>query len=333
MAKGRKKDPRKKLIVGIGSALVDILLLEDEEFLASSGAQKGGMTLVGNSAFIESTLSKTSSKPIIVPGGSACNTILGVGKLGGPARFIGKRGNDELGDLFETSLKKHNVEPVLFGSTSPNGRVLSIITPDAQRSMFTFLGASSETKPEEITAAHFQDAALVHIEGYLLFSEKLLMAALKAARASSALISLDLASFTVVEASKRILSDVVNEFVDIVIANEDEARVFTGHADEDKALSALAAMADVAVLKIGKRGSLISNLGAKVKVERMGSGAAVDTTGAGDLWASGFLFGFVNDYPIDACGRLASACGYEVCQVVGASIPEEGWQRIRKFLR
>jgi sugar/nucleoside kinase (ribokinase family) len=254
-----------------------------------------------------------------------------VGKLGGPARFIGKRGNDELGDLFETSLKNHNVEPVLFRSPSPTGRVLSIITPDAQRSMFTFLGASSETKPEEITAAHFQDAALVHIEGYLLFNEKLLMAALKAVRATSALISLDLASFTVVEASKHILADVVEEFVDIVIANEDEARVFTGHSDEDKALDALAAMADVAVLKVGKRGSLISNLGAKVKVDRMGSGAAVDTTGAGDLWASGFLYGFVNDYPVDACGRLASACGYEVCQVIGANIPEEGWQRIKKL--
>jgi sugar/nucleoside kinase (ribokinase family) len=333
MAKGGKKDTHKKLIAGIGSALVDILLLESEEFLASSGAQKGGMTLVDNGDFMESMLAKTSSKPLIVPGGSACNTILGVGKLGGPARFIGKRGNDDMGDLFETSLKKHNVEPVLFRSPSPTGRVLSIITPDAQRSMFTFLGASSETKPEEITEAHFQDAALVHIEGYLLFSEKLLMAALKAARASGALISLDLASFTVVEASKHILADVVNEFVDIVIANEDEARVFTGHADEDRALDALAAMADVAVLKVGKRGSLISSSGAKIKVDRMGSGAAVDTTGAGDLWASGFLYGFVNDYPIDACGRLASACGYEVCQVVGASIPDEGWRRIRKFLR
>ena len=332
MAKGRKKDPRKKLIAGIGSALVDILLLEKDEFLKASAAQKGGMTLVDSSAFIETMLTKTAAQPSIVPGGSACNTILGVGKLGGPARFIGKRGLDELGKLFEISLKKHNVEPVLFESHSPTGRVLSIITPDAQRSMFTFLGASAETKPEEITSKHFQDAALVHLEGYLLFNEKLLMAALKAARETSALISLDLASFTVVEAAKNILTDVVKEFVDVVIANEDEARAFTGHTDEGKALSALADLADIAVLKVGKRGSLISHYGKVEKVERMGSGAAIDTTGAGDLWASGFLYGLVNDYPIDACGRLASACGFEVCQVVGASIPEEGWQRIRKFL-
>jgi sugar/nucleoside kinase (ribokinase family) len=332
MAKGNKIDPKKKLIVGIGSALVDILLLEDEAFLAATGAKKGGMTLVSSSSVIEHMLSKTLKPQTTVPGGSACNTILGIGRLGGPARFIGKRGNDDLGDLFETSLKNHNVEPVLFTSPSPTGRVLSIITPDAQRSMFTFLGASSETKPEEITPDHFADAAIAHIEGYLLFNESLLLAALKAAKAAHALISLDLASYTVVEASKAILGDVIDEYVDIVIANEDEARAFTGITDEAKALQALAKQSDIAVLKIGKRGSMVSHHGAVTSIGRMGSGEAVDTTGAGDLWASGFLFGLVNGLPIKKCGALASACGYEVCQVVGASIPFDGWERIKRLL-
>jgi len=332
MAKGKKLDPGKKLIVGIGSALVDILLQEEESFLALTGAQKGGMTLVDSNTVIETMLSKTTKSTSIVPGGSACNTILGVGKLGGPARFIGKRGSDELGMLFENSLKNHNVEPILFTSASPTGRVLSIITPDAQRSMFTFLGASSETKPEEITVARFSGAAVVHIEGYLLFNESLLLAALKAAKAAEAMVSLDLASYTVVEAAKAILDDVVQEYVDILIANEDEARVFTGLTDESAALKALAQKADIAVLKIGKRGSLISRNGHAVTVPRMGSGAAIDTTGAGDLWASGFLYGLVNSLPLEKCGELASACGYEVCQVVGASIPEQGWRRIRSLL-
>jgi sugar/nucleoside kinase (ribokinase family) len=199
--------------------------------------------------------------------------------------------------------------------------------------MFTFLGASSETLPEEITSSQFSDAALVHLEGYLLFNEKLLMAALKAAKAANALISLDLASFTVVEAAKNILTDVIREYVDVVIANEDEARVFTGHTDETKALVALAELSDVAVLKVGKRGSFISHYGSVINVDRMGSGVALDTTGAGDLWASGFLYGLVNDYPIEACGRLASACGFEVCQVVGANIPDEGWLRIKAHAR
>jgi sugar/nucleoside kinase (ribokinase family) len=332
MAKGRKRDPRKKQIAGVGSALVDILLLESEEFLVSTGAKKGGMVHAASDAVIDNLLAKSAAKQSVVPGGSACNTIVGAGRLGGPARFVGKRGDDDLGRLFEASLTKQNVEPVLFTSNTPTGRVLSIITPDSQRSMFTFLGASSDMKPGEILPEYFEDAALVHIEGYLLFNEALLLAALKAARKSGALISLDLASYTVVEASMHILGDIIDEYVDIVIANEDEARAFTGFANEEKALASLAQKAETAVLKIGKRGSLISHNGAVTKVDRMGSGAAMDTTGAGDLWASGFLYGFVNDYPVEACGRLASACGYEVCQVVGASIPDEGWERIKKFL-
>lgn len=329
---GKEKTSQKNLIVGIGSALVDILIRESDDFLAQTGAKKGGMTLVQSAGFIDSTVEKSSRKPSIVPGGSACNTILGIGRLGGPARFIGKRGNDELGALLEKALVANNVEPKLLVSPSATGRVLSIITPDAQRSMFTFLGASSEAKPEELLAGYFSDAALVHIEGYLLFNESLIRAALKAARAAGALVSLDLASFTVVESAKNILEELVRDYVDILIANEDEAAAFTGHRDEMKALETLAQKADTAVVKVGKRGSHIVHKGKKASIGIMGDGSAIDTTGAGDLWASGFLYGLVNGYPIDKAGRIGAACGYEVCQVVGAQIPDEGWERIRKFL-
>ena len=128
-----------KLVVGVGSALVDILCNENDAFLEQTGAAKGGMTLV-DQAFIENTILRTSGSPAIVPGGSACNTAVGVGKLGGRARFVGKCGNGSWGQLFREDLTKNNVEPVLFTSNSPTGRVLSIITPDAQRSMFTFSG-------------------------------------------------------------------------------------------------------------------------------------------------------------------------------------------------
>ena len=321
----------KRLVVGVGSALVDILSHEDDEFIEKTGAVKGGMKYV-DKEFIELTLLGTSENPTIVPGGSACNTVIGIGKLGGWARFVGKSGSGEMGNFFETDLKNNNVDPALFKSSSPTGRVLSIITPDAQRSMFTFLGASSETQPEEITKKCFEGAAIVHIEGYLLFNEDLIMAALNAAKGAGARISLDLASFTVVEESKTLLEEIVRDFVDILIANEDEAQAFTGYSDEIKALNALSANAHIAALKVGERGSFISHAGQTIKVEPMGTGAAVDTTGAGDLWASGFLFGLVNGYSLEKCGELGSACGYEVCQVVGANIPEEGWQRIKKLL-
>jgi len=321
----------RQLIVGIGSALVDILIHEDDEFIEKTGSAKGGMTLVDNS-WIERTLALGSDTVAIVAGGSACNTIVGVGQLGGKARFVGKCGTDRWGRQYENDLGKQNVDAALLRSELPTGRVLSIITPDAQRTMFTYLGASSETRPEEITARSFADAAVVHLEGYLLFNPDLIQAALDAAKEAGALVSLDLASFTVVEQSLELLEKLVVDSVDILIANEDEACAFTGQSDEKLALRALSQKANVAVLKVGPRGSHITHAGESFHIQAMGDGTALDTTGAGDLWAAGFLFGLVNGYPLEKCGQLGSACGYEVCQVIGANIPDEGWERIRKLL-
>lgn len=318
-------------IVGIGSALVDLLLQEGDDFIVKTGAQKGGMTLV-DSSVIDNALTQSNESPAIVPGGSACNAILGVGKLGGLARFVGTRGNDQLGKLFEAGLKSHHVEPVLKVVDKPTGRVLSVITPDAQRTMYTFLGASQETRPAEMVPAIFADAAVVHIEGYLLFNRDLMFAACKAVKDAGAQISLDLASFTVVEASKDILEDLIREYVDILIANEDEAKAFTGESDELKSLEILAKKATIAVLKVGKRGAFISASGIVTKVDVLEGVRAIDTTGAGDLWAAGFLFGYVNGYSMEKAGKIASACGGEVCKVIGATIPEEGWERIRELL-
>ncbi|MBN1758770.1 MAG: adenosine kinase [Chitinispirillaceae bacterium] len=326
-----KANPEKKKIAAVGSALVDICLAENDTFVAATGAAKGGMTLVSNER-IQELVDQSANKPVIVPGGSACNTILGIGKLGNPASFIGKRGNDELGTLFEEGVRAHGVEPLLQTSATSTGNVLSVITPDAQRTMFTFLGASSETDPASITADLFDDVALVHVEGYLLFNHDLIRATLDAAKKAGTLVSLDLASFTVVETSKELLEELCSSYVDILIANEDEARAFTGLTDEHAALEALCAKADLAVLKVGKRGSYIGHGGSSITVERMGDGGAVDTTGAGDLWAAGFLYGLVNGLPLETCGKLGSACGYEVCQVIGAQIPEESWKRIRALI-
>lgn len=320
-----------KLVVGLGSALVDILVQEDEAFLETSGAVKGGMTYV-ESALIEELMGKAASAPSIVPGGSACNTVKGIGKLGGQARFVGKLGDDELGKLFETKLGESNVGPALFSSASPTGRVLSIVTPDAQRSMLTYLGASAETSPQEMTEKCFEGAAIVHIEGYLLFNEELIRAALKAAKLAGALVSLDLASFTVVEESKTVLDSILDQYVDIILANEDEAKALTGHDNETQALNALSGRAKLSVLKVGERGSRICHAGKIVRIEPFGDGAIVDTTGAGDMWAAGFLYGLVNGYPLEKCGDLGSICGYEACRVLGTDIPETRWDGIRKLM-
>ena len=146
------------------------------------------------------------------------------------------------------------------------------------------------------------------------------------------MISLDLPSYNVVKESHELLRHIVETFVDILMANEDEAQAYTGQADEAGALNALAEKVDMAVLKIGERGSLIAHNNEIRPIRPQGSGDAVDSTGAGDLWAAGFLYGLVNGYALEQCGALGSACGYEVCQVMGANIPEAGWERIKKQL-
>jgi sugar/nucleoside kinase (ribokinase family) len=324
------KNPGKR-VVGIGSALIDVLAQVSDDFLTDVSDVKGGMTLVEND-FIHRVTKRLAGIPDIVPGGATCNTMIGIGKLGGDSSFVGQCGDDELGSLFEQGLIKSGVKPRLFKSQTPTGRVLSLITPDAQRSMFTYLGASAEMDPAAILADFFHEAAVVMIEGYLVFNRSLMMASLEAAKKANASIALDLASFTVVESSRDFIFENVVDHVDILIANEDEARVFSGTDDEDEALSILSKFADTAVLKLGKNGSLIAREGKVTRVAPLSGRAALDTTGAGDLWAAGFLYGLTHGYSLEQAGYIGSACGYEVCQVTGANIPEEGWSRIKKLL-
>lgn len=319
----------KRTIVAVGSALMDVCIFESAEFVAASGAQVGGMVMTTHT-HIEEQMARSGTAPRVVPGGSACNTAVGVGRLGGSARFVGKRGDDALGHAFSERIADAGVEPVLLLAPTATGLVLSIITPDAQRSMLTCLGASSDIEPEEIIPFHFKGCAVAHVEGYLLFKPDLFRAVIKTAKAAGALVSLDLASYNVVEGALPLLNEAVDGGgVDILIANEDEAAAFTGLRGEAEASAALGKRAPIAVMKLGKRGSLIMHGGAVINVAPYGDRPAVDTTGAGDLWASGFLYGLVNGYSLERCGELASMCGYEVCQVVGAHIPHDGWDRIK----
>ncbi len=329
-------------ITAVGSALVDLLIHEDDTFLNAIGKEKGGMTLVEDHE-VHYVLSKSGQEPKVVPGGSACNTICGVAELGGSSGFIAKRGNDQFGENYETYLRGIGVNPCFYRSDTPTGRVLSIITPDAQRSMFTYLGASVEMQPDEIIPDLFKDAGIAILEGYLLFNRALMRAALDASKTAGALIALDLASYEVVQGSKDILDEIIQNDVDILIANEDEAAAYTGISDEMKALEMMTEHVKIAVLKVGARGSFISHQGEIIhitadgharkgdfpdQIEASRSADIKDTTGAGDLWAAGFLYGIANGFSLEQSGRIGAACGFEVCQVVGAQVPKEGWDRI-----
>jgi sugar/nucleoside kinase (ribokinase family) len=318
------------ITVGVGAALVDLLLEESDDFLLHFGSEKGGMTMVALEA-IESALGKSLAQAKLVPGGSACNTLVGIGHLGGRARMIGRVGQDAFAEHFRAGLRRAGVEERLRGSLGAfTGRVLSVVTPDAQRTMFTHLGASSELHPDDVRDEDLADAALLHLEGYLLFNRPVVDRLLDLAARHHVRVALDLGSFQVVQACRDLLDSLfARRRVDVVLANEDEARAYTGLGDSES-LEVFAAKADTAVVKRGKEGVLLARGNERLEVEAHVV-EALDTTGAGDLWASGFLYGLNHGLDLESSARLGCKVGAEVVQVLGAHIPDDGWHRVRSY--
>ncbi|MCF0224086.1 MAG: adenosine kinase [Fibrobacter sp.] len=314
-----------KKVLGMGAALVDVLANVSDQWIASQGVEKGGMNMV-DWPRMEKFLSALEN-PVRVPGGSTCNTMVGISKLGGRAAFISKVCDDELGRLFQEHLKNSGVESRMGISSVATGCVFSAVTPDAQRSMWTYLGASDFLSSEDFVPALFDDVALLYAEGYRAFNGDCFKKSFTLARSLGVETALDFSSFGVVDACRNTFDELFEKkMIDIIIANEDEAFAYSG-VKEEAALEVLAQKAKVAVVKIGKRGALISRDGVVTRVEA-GPAKAVDTTGAGDLWASGFIYGYMNGWDMQRAGNLGSVVSNEVVQVMGAQIPEEGWKRI-----
>lgn len=314
-----------KKILGVGAALVDILANVSDEWMNAQGVQKGGMNAV-DWPQMEKFLSSLE-KPIRVPGGSTCNTMVGIAKLGGNASFISKVGDDELGRLFKDHLKNSGVESRMGVSDVATGCVFSAVTPDAQRSMWTYLGASSNLGEADFTKSLYEGVDLVFVEGYNAFNTECFKKSLELAHEMGIETALDFSSFGVVDSCRKTFDELFErKMIDIIIANEDEAFAYAG-VKEEAALDVLAKKAKVAVVKIGKRGALIAKDGQVNRVQA-GSAKAIDTTGAGDLWASGFIYGYMNGWDMERAGNLGSVVSNEVVQVMGAVIPEEGWKRI-----
>ena len=314
-----------KKVLGMGAALVDILANVDDAWIESQGVQKGGMNMV-DWPQMEKFLAALKN-PLRVPGGSTCNTMVGLSRLGGKAAFISKIGNDEFGKLFQEHLKNNGVESKLGMSDAATGCVFSAVTPDAQRSMWTYLGASDFLASEDFVPALYDGVGLLYAEGYRAFNADCFKKSFTLARSLGVETALDFSSFGVVDACRGTFDELFAAgMIDIIIANEDEAFAYAG-VKEEAALDVLAGKAKVAVVKIGKRGALIAKDGKVTRVQA-GAAKAIDTTGAGDLWASGFLYGYMNGWDMERSGNLGSVVSNEVVQVMGAQIPEDGWKRI-----
>jgi len=319
-------------IIGIGSALVDVLSAVSEAFLASVPGEKGGMEHVDRQGMAD-MLARLPDGPSRVPGGSAANTVVGLSKLGLSTGLLSKIGSDEAGAFYRDSLGAAGVETraLKVDATEATGTCICLVTPDSERTMRTYLGASATLSAAEVTSADFRDCTHAHIEGYMLFNQKLMLHILETAKASGCTISLDLASMEVVRAARTILPAILREYADMVFANEDEAAAFAQTSDEREALRKLAAFCPLAAVKLGPRGSLVQRGGEFAAVEAQ-KASAVDTTGAGDLWASGFLYGLLTGGDLERAAAAGSLVGAAVVQEMGASIPEETWQRLRSDL-
>ena len=317
-----------KKVLGIGNALVDALnKLEDDNLLTELGLPKGSMQLVDTetSAAIQEK-SKDLEKEM-ASGGSAANTIHGLANLGVETAFIGTVGDDEIGNFFINDLKKSGIKPLLNMSKTPSGLANAMISPDGERTFGTYLGAAIELSASDLKPEQFKDYDILHVEGYLVQNHDLLEAILKTAKAQGLEISLDLASYNVVEDNLEFLKKMVNQYVDVVFANEEEAKAFTGEEPED-ALNTLAEVADIAIVKIGSKGSMIKQNG---EVARVGVEATkvVDTTGAGDLYAAGYLFGYVNNFSHEKSGKIGALLASKVIADYGAKISDADWKEIK----
>ena len=316
-----------KKILGMGNALTDILLqINNDEVLSLLNLPKGGMQLIDTERSEEISNAVKQYPTKMATGGSASNTINGITKLGLEAGFVGKIGNDEIGIFFTNDSISNGVMPHLQQSETPSGRCIVLVSPDGERTLCTFLGAACELVAEDLKPEMFQGYDIFHIEGYLVQNHDLIRTAVRLAKESGLKVSIDLASYNVVEENLDFLNEIIREYVDIVFANEEEARAFTGKEPED-ALIHISGHCDIAVVKIGKEGSYVKSGNEVVQVKpRLAN--CIDTTGAGDLYAAGFLFGLANDYSLEVCGKIGSLVSGNVVEVLGAKMAEEVWSDI-----
>lgn len=318
-----------KKVIGIGNALTDMLVnLSSDSILADYQLKKGSMSLVDSQLQTDISKSVAGCPYSLSLGGSAGNTIRAMARLGTETGFIGKVGNDTTGEFYEQALRNIGVEPYILHSEERSGKCVALVSPDGERTFVTHLGAAADLQAEDIDGTIFDDYDCLYIEGYLVQDHDLIRAAVERAKAHGHKVAIDLASFNVVEENRDFLREIVEKYVDIIFANEEEARAFTGQDDPEEALNIIAQYTELAVVKIGKRGALIRRGEERIHVGIMAAAKRVDTTGAGDFYAAGFLAGLTEGMSLRQCGSLGAITAGKVIEVVGTTFSEDVWREI-----
>ena len=317
-----------KIILGIGSALVDILTqIPNEQILKELNLPKGSMTYVDAKTSVEIGEKLAYLGNQMASGGSAANTMSGLAQLGVEAGFLSKIGKDEVGEFFAKQMTETHVQPLMLKSETPSGRVQALVTADGERTFATCLGAAAEMCADDIQPERLQGWDIFYVEGYLVANPTMLRKAVETAKAQGMTIAIDLASYNVVEESRDFLLELINNYVDIVFANEKEAFALTG-LEPVAALDYIAERCDIAVVKVGAKGAFVKRGNEIVTIPPM-KADVVDTTGAGDMWAAGFLAGFVKGETLQKCGMMGAIVAKNIIEVVGAKMDDARWEKIR----
>ena len=322
-------------LIGVGSPIMDLLAEVPDQFLSSHvRGDKGGMVLV-NAQEMSAIVDQLASAPSLSTGGSAANATLNASRLGLRTTYLGKLGNCATATAYRTRFEALGIDSSRFKHGDvPNARSLIMTTPDAERTMRTDLGAAMTLSPEEVTVADFTGCRHTHMEGYLVFNEALADAVLAAARAAGCTISVDLASFEVINATRPWIFKQLASGIDIVFANEDEIRAL--FEDEstpfDELARRLASHGVLAAVKVGKEGAWIARGDELHRIEPVVVSEVVDTNGAGDSWAAGFLSAYLRGLPLPLCGRVASHVGAETVKHLGPIIPDATFESLKQTL-
>jgi sugar/nucleoside kinase (ribokinase family) len=307
-------------VAAIGNAIVDVIAPADEAFLTSEGLSKGAMMLIDEARGVD--LYSRMAPGVETSGGSAGNTVAGVASFGGRAAYLGKVAKDQLGDVFAHDLRAQGVrfDVAPLGAGPATARCLINVTPDGQRTMCTYLGASTELTADDVDPAIIEAAKIVYLEGYLFDPFEARRAFAKAAglaRANGRQIALTLSDAFVVERHRGALMEFIETQVDIVFANEAEVCALFETTDFDAAVNALASRTAIAAVTRSEQGSVIAAGEARHEIWAAAVDKVIDTTGAGDQYAAGFLYGLANDRSLPVCGQLGSLAAAEVISHYG----------------
>ena len=323
-----------KSILGIGNALTDILaILPDDTLLKEYHLPLGSMQHVDMETGdrIWSALKEVGVK--YVPGGSAANTITCTSIFGMPSGYIGKIGDDELGQLFKSTMEQFGVKTTMLHREKSSGRCTVFITgANAERPFADSMRAALAMGPEDLRPEFFEGYDYFHIEGYLVQNQDLIAKAVQMAKDAGCIISIDMASYNVVESNNAFLHNLIDKYVDIVFANESECRAFTKVEGAEEGLRELARHCDIAVVKVGKDGSWVKK-GEEEYYIPAWPATPIDGTGAGDTYAAGFLYAHSQGLPLKTCGEIGSIIAAKVVEVVGTKIDVPRWRDAKLEIR